>query len=66
MLLLVTPMAHDQLATVATRKIVTQLEGRGAAFVQVDGTRPENREVRSALWALAGAAPGTWTSSAAT
>ena len=49
-----------QLATVATRKIVTQLEGMQVGFHKLDGTVPENRDVRNALWTLAGAKPGTY------
>ena len=48
-------MTRDQLATVATRKIVTQLDGLGAPYVQLDGMAPENKELRKELWALADA-----------
>ena len=44
----------------ATRKIVTQLEGMQVSFHQLDGTVPDNRDVRNALWTLAGAKPGTY------
>jgi hypothetical protein len=57
---LYTPMTRDQLATVATRKIVTQLEGLGVAFEQLDGMGEKNKELRKALWAHAGAKPGTY------
>ena len=57
---LYTPMTRDQLATVATRKIVTQLEGLSAPFVQLDGTDPNNKAVRTALWQKADAKPGTY------
>ena len=57
---LYTSMTRDQLATVATRKIVTQLEGLHVPFVELDGTQPTNKDVRSALWSLAGAKPGTY------
>ena len=55
-----TSMTRDQLATVATRKIVTQLVGLGVEFVQLDGMDPENKEVRKALWSKADAKPGTY------
>jgi len=57
---LYTSMTRDQLATVATRKIITQLEGMGVPFAQLDGTQPEHKETRGALWALAGVKPGTY------
>ena len=57
---LYTSMTRDQLATVATRKIVTQLEGMGVPFAQLDGSAPENKDVRSELWSMAAAKPGTY------
>ena len=57
---LYTSMTRDQLATVAHRKIVTQLEGLKADFVQIDGIDPNHKAVRAALWAKAGAKPGTY------
>ena len=58
--LLYTSMTRDQLATVATRKVVTQLDGLGVDYVQLDGSCADHRSVRAALWALAGASPGTY------
>jgi hypothetical protein len=55
--LLYTPMTRDQLATVATRKIIMQLR---IPFVEVDGTQPESKLIRSAIWEAAGAKPGTY------
>jgi hypothetical protein len=57
---LYTSMAHDQLAVVATRKIVTQLESMSVPFVQLDGMAPENVDARRLLWSLADAKPGTY------
>ena len=58
--LLYTPMTRDQLATVATRKIATQLQGLRVPFSEVDGTQVEHKDVRAALWKAAGAKPGTY------
>ena len=57
---LFTSMSRDQLATVATRKVVTQLQGFGMPYVELDGTDPNNKAVRTALWSKAGASPGTY------
>jgi hypothetical protein len=53
-------MTRDQLATVATRKMATQLQGLRVPFLEVDGTQVEHKDVRAALWKAAGAKPGTY------
>ena len=60
LVLLYTSMTRDQLATVATRKIVTQAEALGLPLVQLDGLDPANKPLRSVLWQRAEAKPGTY------
>ena len=57
---LFTPMTNDHVATVATRKLLTQLKGLAAPLVQLDGTAHENHSVRAVLWTRADAKPGTY------
>ena len=58
--ILYTSMTRDQLATVATRKVVTQAQALGLPYVELDGTDATHKAVRTALWARAGAKPGTY------
>ena len=48
--LLYTSMTRDQIATVATRKVITQLKSLKVPYVELDGTDPNNKAVRTALW----------------
>ena len=57
---LYTPMTRNQLATVATRRVVTQLKALSIPYVELDGTDLDNKLVRAALWAKADASAGTY------
>ena len=50
--MLFTSYASNQLFEVAWRKIETQLQSKGVDYTPVDGAAPENKEIRSALWAI--------------
>ena len=49
-----TSYQSNQLFEVAWRKIETQLQSKLCDYIPVDGAAPENKEIRSALWAISG------------
>jgi len=53
-IVLFTSYASNQLFEVAWRKIETQLQSKGVDYVPIDGAAPDNKELRSALWAISG------------
>ena len=57
---LFTSMTRDQLATVATRKLLTQLDSLSVEVVQLEGQDSANHAARKELWKRAGATPGSY------
>merc|ERR1712087_401060 len=57
---LYTSQSSNQLITVAQRKVQTQLDGLKIGYASVDGMDTDKKEVRKAIWDMAGAKPGSY------